>query len=525
MTTHDHTEPPPPVVADEDDRLLLGIDVGSSVAKAALFDGAGRELAAEGLPIPHQRPLPGWSEVDMLAVWQQTSATVRTLLARTDDAAARVAAVGVTGCMVGAWMVDAAGRPVRNAILWNDGRAQPLIDALTQVVPDLVSRIFDEDGCVLQQGCTLPVLAWLAQHEPEALASARHVFGSKDWVRYRLTGSIASDQTEAAVAPGDIRNRNHSRRMLALFGLEQHAGRLPPAQPSHGLAGAVTEATAAETGLMAGTPVAIGAGDVPSSAIGVGAVAPGQACTILGTTCLTGAVVPDPVFEPRDTGLLFCLPGSGWLRTMVNVAGTTNLDWALARFLPGAGADRFDRLERMAGAVAPGADGLLYLPYLSDVGVIAPIVEVAARAEFFGLTDQHETAHLLRAVLEGLAFAIRDCLEAMPTRPSELRLSGGGGRSATWCRIIADVTGHEVLIPEGSEFGARGAALLAGVATGRYPSLIDAVTGTDRIARRYPPDPAIKATYDRAFATYRRLRDALRPVWRSAADRGASAMP
>lgn len=525
MTTLPLSKPSYPPRPDRSDRLLLGIDVGSSVAKAALFDTAGRELAAEGRPIPHQRPLPGWSEVDMLAVWQQTASTIRAVLNHTDEAAKRVAAVGVTGCMVGAWMVDAAGAPIRNAILWNDGRAQPLIDDLTRATPDLISQVFDEDGCVLQQGCTLPVLAWLARHEPDALARAAHVFGSKDWVRYRLIGSIAADETETAVAPGDIRHRRQSGRMLALFGLDQHAARLPPARPSQSLAGSVTEAAASETGLLPGTPVAIGAGDVPSSAVGVGAVLPGRACTILGTTCLTGAVTPEPVFEPREVGLLFCLPGSGWLRTMVNVAGTTNLDWALARLLPDAGTDRFDRLERMVGAVAPGANGLIYLPYLSDVGVIAPFVDVAARADFFGLTDQHGTPHLLRAVLEGLAYAIRDCLEAMPTPPTELRLSGGGGRSEAWCRIIADVTGREVLVPEGSEFGARGAALLAGVATGHYASVVDAVTTTDRIARRYPPDPAPKAAYDRAFATYRRLRDALRPVWQAATDRPAAPLP
>ncbi len=501
------------------DPLWLGLDAGSSVVKAALFDARGREVASAGHPMGAVKPHPGWSEVPMQAAWDATVASIRAVLDRAPDAASRVAGIGVTGCMVGAWPIDAAGRPVRNGILWNDGRAQDLIDRLIDRHPGLLADVFAADGCVLQQGCTLPVVAWLAEAEPDALARTAAILGTKDWIRYRLTGRVAIDETETAVAPGDTRTRRHDPGLLALFGLDAHARRFPAVRPSAALAGTVTAVAARQTGLRAGTAVAIGAGDVPASTLGVGASAPGRGCVILGTTCLVGSVVPEPVFEPPEVGLLFALPNGRWLRTMTNVAGTTNLDWALARLLPDAGGDRFAAAERLAAPVAPGARGLVYLPYLSEVGVIAPFVDWNARGELFGLTDRHAAADLVRAVYEGVALSIRDCLSAMPNRPDRLRLAGGGARSPLWCRIIADVTGCAIEVPAGSEFGARGAALLAAVATGRYADVDAAVAATDRLDRTYAPDPSTAPAYDRAYATYKALRQALRPVWAQAGGR------
>lgn len=492
--------------------LLLGIDSGTSLVKAALFDFAGREVGAESAAIVQSSPHPAWAETDIAAAWNRAAGTVRRLLRRID--ANRIAAVGVTGCMVGAWLIDRHGQPVRDAILWNDGRTQPLIDQWVEADPAFMSRIFASSGSAMQQGCTLPVLRWLAQHEPDTLARTRWVLGCKDWIRYRLTGTVAADETEASVAPGDASARGRSAHMLRLLDAQMWAERLPPVRGSTDIAGTVTEAASAETGLPVGTPVAIGAGDVPSSAIGAGVVRAGRACTVLGTTCLNGIAVGAPVFEPPDTGLLFCLPGALWLRTMVNVAGTTNLDWALARF----GVSGFAEAERLAASVPPGASGALYLPYLSAVGVISPFVEPAARAEFFGLTDRHETAHLLRAVYEGIACSIRDCYAALPVPVTEIRLTGGGSQSRFLSQMIADVMGIRVVVPHGTQFGARGAALLAGVAIGVFADV--AATGTCAVsAYVHEPDMTAHRVYDDVFSTYCELRRALLPIWQAAARR------
>jgi sugar (pentulose or hexulose) kinase len=505
--------------------LLLGVDAGTSMVKVAIFDRAGRELAVARRRTPVETPQPGWSETDMNVVWEVTAAAIRALLAEHRFAPERIAGVGLTGNMVGAWLIDAQGRPVRKAILWNDGRTQPLIDRLIADMPDFMTRIFYTSGSVMQQGCTLPLLRWLAENEPETLARAAYVLCCKDWIAYKLTGCVQLDPTEASVLPGDARARSYSDAMFSLFGLDEHRHLFPRLAPSESVAGVVTAQAAEQTGLQPGIPVAVGAGDVPASAIGLGAVTPGVGCTLLGTNILNCVVTPAPVFEPVEVGLLFCLPGERWLRAMVNVAGTTCLDWFIAQFCAveqansRTPAELFGMLERLASNSAIGANGVLFLPYLSPLGITTPYFEPAARAEFFGLTDRHTRADLLRAVYEGVALSVRDGFAIMPQEVNEIRLAGGGAKSAFWSQIIANCTGKNVLILSGTEFGARGAALLAGVALGWWPSLSDAVQETVAIARRFEPDPEACAIYDRMYVVYQMLQRDLRPAWRAATGR------
>jgi sugar (pentulose or hexulose) kinase len=509
--------------------LLLGLDAGTSVVKAALFDRAGRELAVARRPTPVFTPRPGWSETSMLATWEMAAAAMRELWAAGVDPQ-RVAAVGLTGNMVGAWLIDAAGQPVRNAILWNDGRAQALIDRLGAAHPGFMSTIVRASGSVMQQGCTLPVLAWLAEHEPQSLAQAAAVLCCKDWLCHQLTGSLQVDPTEASVMPGDAQGRGYSEQMIDLFGLRPWRHLFPPVRPSQAVAGCVQTAAAQATGLPEGLPVIVGAGDVPASAIGLGAVEPGVACTLLGTNILNCLVTAEPEYAPQDVGVMFCLPERRWLRAMINVSGTTSLDWFIAQFCAEerqaatSPTDLFAQLEALAQASAPGANGVLYLPYLSLQGITAPFWEPAARAEFFGMSDRTTRADLLRALYEGIALSIRDGYAVLPQAVSEIRLSGGGAKSAFWSQIIADATGCRVVVPAGSEFGAQGAALLAAVGLGWYASVGDAVRATaaaaEQPARVFTPQPPMTAVYDQLYAVYRSLQRDLLPAWRLAAGRG-----
>ena len=331
--------------------LILGLDAGTSVVKAALFDRHGRELAVVRRPTPLYTPQPAWSETSMHATWSMAAEAIRALLAAGITAApagadlaspsrtasrpidpSRIAAVGLTGNMVGAWLVDAQGEPVRDAILWNDGRAQDLIDRLANEHPGFMSTIFRTSGSVMQQGCTLPVLRWLADHEPDTLRRAATVLCCKDWIAYKLTGSLQVDPTEASVMPGDAQARGYSEEMIDLFGLRPWQHLFPPVRPSQSIAGQLHAEAAQQTGLVEGTPVIVGAGDVPASAIGLGAVEPGIACTLLGTNILNCLVTAAPVYEPHDIGVMFCLPEQRWLRAMINVSGTTSMDWFIAQF-------------------------------------------------------------------------------------------------------------------------------------------------------------------------------------------------
>ena len=491
--------------------FLLGLDAGTSVIKAALFGRDGRQRAAASRRTTISHPHPAWSESDPETAWAATVAVIREVLAAAGADGSAVAAIGVAGAMVGAWVIDAEGRPLRPGILWDDGRSQPWIEAKLADDPGFLSRVFASSGSVMQQGCTLPVLRWLLDHEPEVMARADCVFGCKDYLRFRLTGHRAGDPTEAAVAPGDARSQGRSEALLDLFGLRPHRHLLPPLLPSEAIAGAVTAEAAAETGLRAGTPVVTGAGDVAASVIGSGGLVPGSACTVLGTTCLNGIVLDAPSFAPPDLGLLFSLPGRLWLRCMVNVAGTSNLDWCLRSLCPGLARDPdpYAALEAVAEAAPPGAGGAVYLPYLSEVGIIAPAVSAAARAQFAGLVPGHGRPELVRAVYEGVAYSIRDCFAAMAERPESVLLSGGGTRSRFWSQMIADVLGLPVEIPDGSEYGACGAALLAGTGIGWYPSIGEASRRVRSIRRVHRPDPTLREAYDAAYRRYGAHRDAL----------------
>ena len=523
-----------------DTDLILGLDAGTSVVKAALFDRGGRELAVVRRPTPLYSPEPTWSETSMEATWAMAAEAIRTLLAQGLDgrplAPTRIAAVGLTGNMVGAWLIDAQGEPVRAAILWNDGRAQELIDRLSLAHPGFMQTIFRTSGSVMQQGCTLPVLRWLADYEPHVLNRAATVLCCKDWIAYKLTGSRQVDPTEASVMPGSATGRGYSEELIDLFGLRPWRHLFPPVRPSQSLAGELHSDAAQATGLPAGTPVVVGAGDVPASAIGLGAVEPGVACTLLGTNILNCLVTANPIYEPYDVGVMFCLPEQRWLRAMINVSGTTSMDWFIAQFCAeefaasqGAQSDLFARLEALAQTSRTGANGVLYLPYLSLQGITAPFWEPAARAEFFGLSDRTTRADLLRALYEGIALSIRDGYAVLPQAVSEIRLSGGGAKSAFWSQVIADCTGCRVVVPPGTEFGARGAALLAGVGLGWYPGVAAAVAETSRVqgrsksaartSREFLPAPERTAVYDSLYAVYRSLQRDLLPAWHLAAGR------
>lgn len=501
-------------------QYLLGLDAGTSVVKAALFDTQGHELARTARPTTLITPHPGWAEASMQETWEMAISAIRETFKKSKVSSKQIAAVGITGNMVGAWLIDSSGEPVRNAILWCDGRSQSVIDRLNVDKPGFMSRIFDSTGSVMQQGCTLPVLRWLADHEPETLRRAQYTLCCKDWIAYKLTGSIQIDPTEASVMPGSAHQRGYDQSMIELHDLQSVQHLFPPIKASEEVIGVINAEAARLTGLRAGTPVVAGAGDVPASAIGVGAVEPGIACSLLGTNFLNCVVVAQPLFEPRDVGTLFCLPGGNWLRAMINVSGTTSLDWAVEQFFRSekeslsSTTQLFAYIEQSTSASPVGARGLLYLPYLSGQGITAPFLEPAARAEFFGLANYHSRADLMRAVYEGLALSVRDGYNVIPVSIDEIRLSGGASKSDFFCQMIADCTDKQAIVPAGSEFGAKGAALLAAVGVGLYDSIQQAAASTaSKSGRIFTPDPKLKPIYDELYAIYCQLRDALIPVW------------
>lgn len=297
--------------------MFLGLDIGTSVTKAALFDEGGRECAQAArktrlLPAPI-----GWSELDGDTVWQAVIDVIADLFSSSPYRTAQVRAVGVTGVMVGAWVIDDRGALVRPPILWNDARAQAMVDDMVRRDPDLIAKVFSHSGSIMQLGCTLPALAWLKRHEPQSLEKARHVFCAKDFICHRLTGAVVTDESEAAMAPGSAVTRNFHVEPARLLGIEGLMHLLAPVKRGETEAGRITAEAARLTGLPAGTPVAVGTGDTGACVIGAGCHAPGQAATVLGTTCLNGVLSARAAYEPPNLGLLFILPGQRWMKTIV----------------------------------------------------------------------------------------------------------------------------------------------------------------------------------------------------------------
>jgi sugar (pentulose or hexulose) kinase len=490
---------------------FLGLDAGTSLIKAAIFDLGGRELAVAERPTTVHRPHPGWSEIDPSEAWTATTEVIARAVRESGLDPGNIAGIGLSAAMVGAWLLDADGMPLRRGITWEDSRAQTLIDGYLAEDPAFLSRIFASSGSVMQQGCTLPVLAWLVRHEPDVLRRTRHILCFKDYLRFRMTGRIATDRSEAAVLPGSARGRARSSDMISLFGLGPYEPLLPPIVDSEAVAGGLTAEVAVATGLREGLPVAIGAGDVAATVIGAGGLVHGTATAVLGTACLVGVVHEHPTFEPADIGLLFTLPGHRWYRAMVNVAGTLNLDWAFETLAPDLSgrADRFAALDTMLSATPAGAHGLTYLPYLSESGIIAPRVNRTARAQFSGLTPRHDRACLFRAIVEGVAFAMVDLLDALSFDGERMLLTGGGARNDIWVQMICDLVGKPVEVPHGSQFGARGAALLAATATGHFASINDASSTVSGDSRLFEPRATGKHDLADALQRYRAARDRL----------------
>ena len=504
--------------------LFIGLDAGTSLTKAAIFDLSGRQLAEARHRTTLLRPHPGWSELDAGEAWNAAVDVLRRVVSESGCDRSRIAGIGLTAAMVGAWVVDEKGDALRPGITWEDSRAQNWIENRLSGDPQFLSRIFSSSGSMMQQGCTLPLLAWLMQNEQQVLARARYVMSYKDFLRLKLTGLAATDRSEASVIPGSARDRDRSDAMISLFGLGKVAHLLPPVMDSETFIGGLKPAVAEAIGLSPGLPVTVGAGDVAATIIGAGGLATGVATAVLGTTCMVGVCHDRPVFEPADIGLLFTLPGHRWYRSMVNVAGTLNLDWAFSALAPDLAArpDRFEILNEMVRSVPAGCHGLVYLPYLSEAGIIAPVVDYRARAQFYGLVPRHDRATLFRAVLEGVAFAMRDLFDALEFSGERVLLTGGGAQNPQWAQMIADLAGCEVRVPDGTEFGARGAALLAAAAAGHFTSIIEASASVSGGGTSYRPDSEGAAALAAGLRRYREARDRLlrAPAKRVADDRG-----
>ena len=489
---------------------FLGIDVSTTGSKALLIDAAGSVMAVASSPHTLSTPRPLWSEQDPAEWWQATINSIRAVLKQTSLDEEAIKAIGLTGQRHGLVVLDKAGEVLRPAILWNDQR--------TQAQCDEIHRRFGRDhfiqvsGNAALTGFTAPKILWVAEHEPEIFARARHVLLPKDYIRYKLTGEFAMDKADGSgTILFDLRQRDWSSELLA--GLEIPAGWMPATYEGPEFTGRVTSEAARESGLCAGTPVAAGGGDQAAQAVGVGAVTPGIVGLTVGTSGVVFATTPSALIQPQGRLHAFChaVPGMWhFMGVMLSAAGS--LQWYRDTLAPGVD---FNELLAEAEAVPAGSEGLQFLPYLS--GERTPHPDPNARGAFIGLTLRHGRGALTRAVLEGVAFGLKDGFtlikDAGLDHVIQVRASGGGTKGSLWRQVLASVLNCELVTVNTSEGAAFGAALLAGVGAGAWPDVISACKATIRITGQTLPLPQEVEAYQRAYALYRDLYPALKPAF------------
>ena len=490
--------------------FVLGIDVSTTATKAALIDESGAVRGVGTSEYAFNVPRPLWSEQEPNLWWDGAVAAIGSVLSSTGVGGDQVVAVGLTGQMHGLVLLDASDRVLRPAILWNDQRTGAECDAIRDAVgPDRLIEITGNDAL---PGFTAPKLVWVRDHEPDVWRRAAHVLLPKDYLRLRLTGDHALDKADGAgTLLFDLAARDWSPEVLAALDIPRDW--LPTTWEGPEVTGTVTAEAAAATGLRAGTPVVAGGGDQAANAVGVGVVSPGTMALSLGTSGVVFAATDRPLYEPHGRVHAFChaVPDR-WHMMSVMLSAAGSLRWFRDALAPGV---EFGDLVAAASEVPAGGDGLFFLPYLS--GERSPHPDPLARGAFVGLRLGHDRRHMTRAVLEGVAFGLRDGLDLMIAAgmpaPIQIRASGGGTASPLWRQILADVLDTEIATVDTTEGAAYGAGLLAAVGAGWFPSV---EAGTSALVHATPvavagPDAT---TYAERHTVYRDLYPALAPSFR-----------
>jgi len=492
--------------------MLLGIDCGNTAVKAVLFSPDGKTIATGSRRTEPLQPAPNWIEHDMDRLWQLTCAAIADALKAVTTREMAVDGIGVTAHGDGLYLCDPRARPLGHGIASVDSRAHSVTGAWVS------AGVLDEVESIAGQRpypyAATTLLAWIERNQPERYAAIGHVLFCKDWLRFRLTGVIATDPTDASTAFTDARTQRYSDDLLSLLGLEAVRPALPDILASSEVMGTVSRAAAAETGLPPGTPVAGGMHDVTSSAIGLGNLVPGAVSITAGTFSINESLSDYLAVDRRWAARAGLRPGQ-WMNMSISPASSNNVDWFLQQAYKAeweaAIAGRlslWDTLEADLAAPVAG-DAPLFHPFLYGSPYNRP-----ASAAFLGLRSWHGRADMLRAVIEGTVFNHRFHVDALRSAfpINRAGLTGGGTSRASLARLFADALGLPVDVPRATEVGALGAALLAGVGVGVYTSLEDAVRRTCEVTARYEPDIARHAALTERFGRYVALAEAILPL-------------
>ena len=503
---------------------MMGIDVGTTGTRAVIVRPDGHVVgAATGDHQPMRMAKPGWAEQDPEDWWQAALVAIRAALEQAGVKGSDIAAVGFSGQMHGVVLLDQSLAVIRPALIWCDQRSQAQCDWITQKVgAEQLIRYVSNPALT---GFSAPKILWVRDNEPELYERVAHFLLPKDFVRFRLTGEFATDVSDASgTLLFDVTHRRWSVEMLKALDIDARI--LPKAFESPEITGKITCEAAVLTGLSAGTPVVAGAGDQAASAVGNGIVLPGLTSATLGTSGVIFTYTAAPKLDPRGRIHTFChaVPGKWHVMGVTQGAGLSlrwfrdNFGYTESWYGRQADVDPYELIIREAERVRPGSEGLLWLPYL--MGERTPHLDSQARGMWFGITASHTRSHLVRSILEGVAFSLRDSLEIfrqLGIPVEQIRASGGGSRSFLWRQIQADIYGKELVTLRTSEGSALGAALLAGVGARIYASVEESAREAIQVKESMAPKPENVAAYDKYYQVYRSLYPAVQELSHSLA--------
>lgn len=501
-------------------RYLLGVDLGTSGTKTVLFDENGQTIASKTIEYPLLQPKNGWAEQDPKCWYDATINSIKAVLTESKVNNHDVVALSIAGQMHGLVMLDKNGKVLRNAILWCDARTQKQCDEITTLVGK--KRLIEINANPALTGFTAPKILWVRENEPEIYKQCATILLPKDYVRYMLTGQKAQEISDASGTNLlDITKRQWSQEILDKLSIDKSL--LPPLVDSEAIAGTITKEIAELTGLKEGTIVAGGAGDNAAAALGTGVCKEGYAFVTLGTSGVIFAHTNKPAIDPLGRVHTFCAAvKNSWTAMSCTLAAGLSLRWMRDELYSkekleeeAKGEDVYNLMTAKASDIPLGSDGLIYLPYL--MGERSPVLDANARGVFFGLSAMHTKAHMTRAVLEGITLSQRHNLEVlheMEIVPKNLTACGGGARSPFWRQLLADILKCKIVTTTSKEGPALGAAILAGVAAGIFPSVEEGCKKLVKLsAQSSQEDKVASAKYDEVYKLYSFLYPTMRPAF------------
>ena len=500
-------------------KYLIGIDTGTSVVKSVVFDIDGNEISVFTIPTENDFPYPGWVEKDMDDLWEKVKYCVKKVVLKSKLNINDIKGIGITATGDGTWMIDNNDNPVRPGIYWCDGRAANIVERW--IKNGISQEAFEICGTAVFTGSQSTQVNWLLENEPESVKKAKIIFHCKDWIYYKFTGKITTDESDESLPMLNMATRAYDERLFKLFGLDKYTDKYPNVYPCEENFCIIKPEVAKELGLKKNVLVSSGPMDVVACAVGTGTIGSGEACSILGTAGIHEISMDSPLIEPKMVGMTLChAHKKKWIRLLAAMVATPNLDWFLEHFCKDyqaeakkEGVNLFKYVDKIVERIPIGCEGVMYHPYIFPGGERAPFVKPSARANFTGINIKHSVDHLLRSIYEGVGFATLDCYKNMPLEVKVINLSGGGAKSDVWCQMIADIIGKTVRIPSGSEFGAKGAAINTGIALRFYNGFEDAILKTVKYRREFKPNLNNTERYNELYKLYKMTYKKLMDTW------------